>query len=158
MLRVTVLGSLALLGCPSRDEPAVHPAHASGRRALLDTFAIKDQVYLDAHLAPGRDVFFDVVDGETGALLSQDDLACRRIHVGARGSIDRVYAARDPDGDPCAHRAGHGTVQLMPFGDATSLATDALGRRSMHFTLRVFGAEGPARGDQRDFFVRLPML
>lgn len=125
-LVATALG--ALIGCtdastPVDNSPPVHASRADGRRAILDAFGAKDEAYVVSEgQLPGGDYYYRVTDA-AGQSLSGDAVACRRVHVGADGVIDRVYTGED-QGAPCQHPcrfASAGlTVQLAPFADAAA--------------------------------------
>ena len=155
-----LFGAAALVGCASIDDSqdagissqlpevatpenaafGVFATYANGLLAPNDTFDLKDKVHVD--VAPrerivvshhpdgaGGDYYFQVVDGN-GVIVSQDDISCRRIHIDAKGQIDKVYAGTDAFGAACEHKHGYDgaggmTVQLMPYGDSSMFVVDA---------------------------------
>jgi len=103
---------------------------AKGVVSKSNTFAAKADVWLElSALQTGgqveaADYVFEVVDLQ-GNVVSSDDLACRRFHVTAQGTIDRVSPATDASGAQCAHATANAQingataliVQLIPFED-----------------------------------------
>jgi hypothetical protein len=86
-----------------------------------------------AHGLPEGDYFFQVTDPSGEHLLSEDHIACRRIHVNSQGVIDFVYQGTNYirrklmwKAEPCQHEfathvdyseLGTTTVQLLPYDD-----------------------------------------
>jgi len=103
---------------------------------IRDTFERKVDVYIDlrkldaAKAVTAQDFAFQVVDA-MGALLSEDDLACRRFHISPEGFIDHVYSAAPGNDAACVHMfAGSSEEHLLP--NLMPFAGD-----SMRFTIHV---------------------
>ena len=93
-----------------------------GTRVDNNIYSAKGDVYLGGAPAslPSGDYYFQVTDPNGSALLSSDDIDCRRVHLDA-GVISEVY--RGSSG--CMHGCGANdngglTVQLVPFRDTPS--------------------------------------
>ena len=103
-------------------------------------YEAKTDVYLDGGPGPNApasaaglpegDYYYQVTDPSGQDLLSSDSISCRRVHVGADGVIDTVYAGTNYTkvqgtwtASACLHNSGtdvdHGgvTVQLYPYDD-----------------------------------------
>jgi len=116
-----------VVGNPLRG--AIFTTVADGSRVDANIYDAKTDVYLDggpgmnappgAAALPEGDYYFQVTDPNGHALLSTDDISCRRIHVNAAGFIDIAYAGLGG----CQHVTGtdqdYGalTVQLIPYDD-----------------------------------------
>jgi len=149
MCRLIASALGALIGCtdatapdgPADPDPPVHATRSDGRRPILDEFTIKDQAYLTAEGLDGAgDYYYRVTDAD-GSPLSEDAIACRRVHVDASGVIDLVYTGVE-DGDACQHRCrfsvdGGLTLQLMPFGDSPTVVEDDGHRVTQQFRVEV---------------------
>lgn len=117
MPHIRIALALAVLSACAQKVGPSDEAHLT----TAEVYASKADVYLSA--APATltgDYYFQVTDPNGSALLSLDDVDCRRIHLDS-GVISEVY--RGPTG--CMHGCGDNdngglTVQLLPFRDTPS--------------------------------------
>jgi hypothetical protein len=112
----------------SAPSGAIFTTTIDGTRVDANIYASKSDVYLDggpgatapqkAAALPAGDYYFQVTDPSGHALLSSDDIECRKVHFDG-GIITEVY--RGASG--CLHASGSDqndgglTVQLMPYDD-----------------------------------------